>query len=61
MSTNATLTAEDIKRESRRYAKRQLSWLTRHKDVNWIVWEKIPDFDEGLLNSTKFLQSAGVI
>jgi tRNA dimethylallyltransferase len=27
---------EDIKRESRRYAKRQLTWLRRDKDIKWM-------------------------
>lgn len=36
--------AENVKRESRRYAKRQLSWLRRDSGLNWIVWEQEPDF-----------------
>ncbi len=35
--------AEDIKRESRRYAKRQLSWLRRDADLRWIEWDRVPD------------------
>lgn len=27
---------EDIKRESRRYAKRQITWFKRNKDIKWI-------------------------
>ena len=27
---------EDIKRESRRYAKRQLTWFKRNKNIKWI-------------------------
>jgi len=48
-----------IKMESRRYAKRQLTWLRRDIDVNWITWDSVPDFDRGLnslmglLNETK--------
>ena len=34
-----------IKQESRRYAKRQLTWLRRDETVNWIEWEKSPDID----------------
>lgn len=33
-----------IKKESRRYAKRQLTWLRRDTRVHWITWEKEPDF-----------------
>ena len=32
-----------IKQESRRYAKRQLTWLRRDADMNWITWENEPD------------------
>jgi len=32
-----------IKMESRRYAKRQLSWLRRDQSIQWIPWDKFPD------------------
>ena len=35
---------EKIKQESRRYAKRQLTWFRRNKDIHWIVQSE-PDFD----------------
>ncbi len=44
-----------VKRGSRRYAKRQLSWLRREQAVNWLLWKKTPDIPAGLLFSTKFL------
>lgn len=50
---------EQIKRESRRYAKRQLTWLRRNKDVFWIRWGKSPDFNKARLLSTEFLKSRG--
>jgi tRNA dimethylallyltransferase len=34
---------EAIKRSSRRYAKRQLTWLRRDADVHWILWDGAPD------------------
>lgn len=40
--------AEKIKLESRHYAKRQLTWLRRDADVNWISWEEEPDFESAL-------------
>jgi len=40
---------DKIKMESRRYAKRQLSWLRRDDTVKWITWESQPD----LLNCVK--------
>ena len=36
---------DKIKMESRRYAKRQLSWLRRDENVKWIVWENEIDLD----------------
>ena len=32
-----------IKQSSRRYAKRQLTWLRRDAGVHWIVWDGTPD------------------
>lgn len=52
--------AELIKRESRRYAKRQLTWLRRNEAVFWIRWEKTPDIELGRQLSTEFLHSRGL-
>ena len=40
--------AEQIKQNSRRYAKRQLTWFGRAQDAHWIYWEKAPDPDVAL-------------
>ena len=37
---------EKIKLESRRYAKRQLTWLRRDTEISWITWEERPDIKE---------------
>lgn len=34
---------EAIQRESRRYAKRQLTWLRRDKGLHWILWDAEPE------------------
>ena len=34
---------EEIKRGSRRYAKRQLTWLRRDPGLRWIAWDGAPD------------------
>lgn len=52
---------ESIKKRSRQYAKRQLTWLRRREDVKWISWDGVPDLDWGLYISTKYLSSAGYI
>lgn len=51
---------ELIKRESRRYAKRQLTWLRRSKDIFWIRWGASPDFQEARRLSTEYLHSQGI-
>ena len=35
---------ELIKRNSRRYAKRQLTWLRRNEQIHWILQPREPDF-----------------
>lgn len=52
---------EDIKRESRRYAKRQLTWLRSKSDALWIRWEHGPDIVEAVRDSTAFLTAHGII
>ena len=44
-----------IKMESRRYAKRQLTWLRRNKNVVWITWKNSPDFNSAVLKITELL------
>ena len=46
---------DKIKQESRRYAKRQLSWLRRDDALHWIIWKKLPDIEDALRISTEFL------
>jgi tRNA dimethylallyltransferase len=50
---------EAVKLSSRRYAKRQLSWLRADPDVKWILWEKKPDFSRALQISTEYLEDIG--
>lgn len=51
---------ELIKRESRRYAKRQLTWLRRNENIFWIRHKISPDFSEAKRLSTDFLHSLGL-
>ncbi len=51
--------AEDIKRATRRYAKRQLTWFRRDPRVRWLdVTDLSPD--EVLLEALRLLESSGV-
>jgi len=52
---------ETIKQESRRYAKRQLSWTRRDPAFHWIEWEGEPDLAHALQVSTEFCCQAGIM
>jgi len=52
---------ETIKQESRRYAKRQLSWTRRDSDFHWILWDREPNLEQSLQISTEFCRRAGII
>ena len=49
-----------IKMESRRYAKRQLTWFSRNKDAKWIMWGDEVDFDFARRFSTEILLNFGI-
>ena len=37
---------EKLKRETRRYAKRQLTWFRRDKEINWLIVDEYDSFKE---------------
>ena len=37
---------EEIKQESRRYAKRQITWFKRDSEINWIYIDEYNSFEE---------------
>lgn len=49
-----------IKQDSRRYAKRQLTWLRRDEAARWLIWDKEPDFDYGICFSTEIFKAGGI-
>ena len=51
---------ELVKRRSRQYAKRQLTWLRRNQDIRWIYWEKKRDFQAALQIVTEILTAQGL-
>ncbi|MBQ7821605.1 MAG: tRNA (adenosine(37)-N6)-dimethylallyltransferase MiaA [Clostridia bacterium] len=44
--TSLEAAADDIKRESRRYAKRQMTWFKRNKNIHWIYPDSIASYDD---------------
>lgn len=48
---------EQIKQESRRYAKRQLTWLRRNPSVCWLRWQSNPDLTRAVDHCLALWQS----
>ena len=51
---------EEIKRRSRQYAKRQLTWFRRNQEVHWLLWEREPDFSAAVQDSTQLVHASGL-
>lgn len=51
---------ELVKRRSRQYAKRQLTYLRRNTAIHWLYWEKERDFDKALQEATEILSGLGL-
>ncbi len=52
-------TAAEIKRRSRRYAKRQLTWFRRGKNVRWLYVDDFPDFDSLCARAFRIVEEKG--
>jgi len=46
---------ELIKRDTKRFAKRQMTWLKKDNEINW--FEKDKDFDQILDKAREFFES----
>lgn len=51
---------ETLKRRTRNYAKRQLTWLRRDPSVYWITYNTNADFADVLQRSTDYLAAQGI-
>lgn len=51
---------ENIKRESRRYAKRQITWFAREPDVHYLYMDKFLSIEQTLSECMKVLESSGL-
>ena len=49
---------DKIKQESRRYAKRQLTWFRRNPDMHWLMLDREPDFDAILEEACEVVRRA---
>lgn len=52
---------EQLKRDTRRYAKRQLTWFKRDERIHWILADLEEGFDGILQNSLAYLKKEGII
>ncbi|MCX7615549.1 MAG: tRNA (adenosine(37)-N6)-dimethylallyltransferase MiaA, partial [Clostridiales bacterium] len=50
----------DIKRESRRYAKRQMTWFSRDEEIHWVILSKMDSFENLFLNSMEYVKASGI-
>ena len=53
--------AAQVRQASRRYAKRQLSWLRSRPEVHWHLWKKETNYQEACLFSTRILENSGIL
>ncbi len=53
-------TMEEIKLRTRQYAKRQLTWFRRNKEIHWHLWDTAPVFSQAVQNSTAYLEEYGL-
>ena len=49
---------EKLKRETRRYAKRQLTWFKRDKEIHWLYPDSEPDFETLLGKAVQLIQGS---
>ena len=52
---------EKIKQESRRYAKRQMTWLRRNEKINWIVLQNDYNYDKIVKQSYVLADKFGIM
>ena len=51
---------ENIQRESRRYAKRQLTWFAREPDIHYLYMDELYSIDNALKECINTLKSHGL-
>lgn len=52
---------EHLKQETRRYAKRQLTWFGRDKEIHWILTDECRDFEEVFQKAADICRSSGLV
>ena len=52
---------ENLKRETRRYAKRQLTWFRRDQRIQWILPDTLHGYDEVFRSAQRILEKSGIL
>ena len=52
---------EKIKQESRRYAKRQLTWFRRDQEIHWIYADEIENIEKMIDECEKYMVKCGIL
>lgn len=52
---------DTLKQESRRYAKRQLTWFRRDERIRWIYPDECENFEEAVQKAKKIVESSGIL
>ena len=62
MALRGEITREEaigrIKQESRRYAKRQLTWFRKNREIRWLMLPRDPNFEEIISEAVKIMEES---
>ena len=51
---------EKLKQETRRYAKRQITWFKRDKDINWLCVDEYDSFEELYKDACQIIEKENI-
>ena len=57
---NLSDATEKLKKETRAYAKRQLTWFKRNKNINWLYIDDYTSFDELAFKACDIIKRSGI-
>ena len=50
--------AEEVKKRSRNYAKRQLTWFRRNSEIHWITYAEANAFEDAVASALSMVREA---
>lgn len=51
---------ENLKRETRRYAKRQLTWFRRNENIHWLYIDEYPETEQQFGQAVRIIDKSGI-